>query len=369
MKTKFDDMVRKYRMMKQIIKVVLICLLFISCNGQNTHKNKQYVKDSKKQIENSNKQQFSVDFFDQKYFNGYQISFGDFDISEHPYRYYYNYENDQVQWFAISYVPKDITLHNYWLNYLQGKTNPEEITQSSVIEKIVNKNLSSYNIFAINIPKKFLDVSNGESEEAMLFKNDTEVYFYLYNLSEKKWRFLKKVKTNSPLFGKHNFFSSQFPELFSFNRDSEKLNKKDNSFKAKNNDDLESLSDNFSIEGNWKCLCNKENDSEFIFPNNEGTFFMKDSKGNLIAKLIVGYNEESKTIRYIGAPIVSRDYMYIDWDFGIKSNTPFAVIKKGDNKKIHLEWKGFLNSKTGKIEFHKNPFNQTTNTIILNNCD
>ncbi|WP_309607468.1 XAC2610-related protein [Flavobacterium sp.] len=219
--------------MKQIIKLVLVCFLIISCNGQVTDKNKQDIKQKKKQIENTNQEQPPVNFFDQKYFNGYMISFGDSDISEHPYRNYYNYENKEVQWFAISYVPKDISLHNYWLNYLQG-SNSDETTQSSVIEKIVNKDLSLYNTFAVYIPKKYLDVSNGESEEAMFFKNNTEVYFYLYNLSEKKWEFLKKVKTNNASIGKRDFFYKEFPELFPFDK-VVKLNDK------KNVDEVENL--------------------------------------------------------------------------------------------------------------------------------
>lgn len=210
-------MVKKYSNMKQMTKIVLACLLIVSCNGQVTNENKQYIKEDKKQIENTKKEQPPVNFFDQKYFNGYMISFGDSDMAEHPYRYYYNYENKEVQWFAISYVPKDISLHNYWLKYLQD-SNTDEVTQSSVIEKIVNTDLSSYNVFAVYIPKEYLDISNGESEESMFFKNNTEVYFYLYNLSEKKWKFLSKVKTNSPFIGKRDFFYKQFPELFSIDK-------------------------------------------------------------------------------------------------------------------------------------------------------
>jgi hypothetical protein len=222
----------KYSKMKQIVKAVFVCLLIISCYGQGTNKKKHEIKEDKKQIENTNKELPPVDFFDQKYFNGYMISFGESDISEHPYRFYYNYENKEAQWFAISYVPKDILLHNYWLNYLQG-TNSDEITQGSVIEKIVNKDLSLYNIFAVYIPKKHLDVSNGESEEAMFFKKNTEVSFYLYNLTEKKWEFLKKVKTNNALIGKRDFFFKQFPELFSFDK-VVKLNDNKNSDKTEN---------------------------------------------------------------------------------------------------------------------------------------
>ncbi|MGE8340649.1 MAG: XAC2610-related protein [Flavobacterium sp.] len=210
-------MVRKYSKLKQIIEVILIFLLIISCNGQVSNKKNQVLNEDKEQTKNI-KEQPPVDFFDQKYFNGYKISFGDEDISEHPYRYYYNYENKEIQWFAISYVPKNISLHKYWSIYLQGSSS-NEATQSSTIEKIINKDLSSYNIFAVYIPKKYLDISNGVSEEAMFFKNNTELYFYLYDALENKWKFLKKTQTNAPLIGKRDFFSKQFPELFSLKKD------------------------------------------------------------------------------------------------------------------------------------------------------
>jgi hypothetical protein len=197
-----------------MVKVLLACFLSISCNGQDKNKKKHVIKEDKKEIENINKEQPPVNFFDQKYFNVYMISYGDSDISEHPYRSYYNYENKEVQCFTISYVPKDISLHNYWLNYLQG-SNSQEIEKSSVIEKEIKKDLSSYNIFAVNVPKEYLDTSNGVSEEAIFFKKNTEVYVYLYDVSKKRWKLLKKVKTNSPLVGQRDFFYSLFPELFS----------------------------------------------------------------------------------------------------------------------------------------------------------
>lgn len=211
-------MARKYLKIKQMIKVLLACFFIISCIGQVKNKKKHVVKEDKKEIENINNEQPPVNFFDQKYFSGYMISFGDEDIAEHPYRYYYNYENKGVQWFAISYVPKDISLHKYWVNYLQGFNESDKMTQSSIIEKIINNDLSSYNIFAVYIPKKYLDISNGESEEAMFFKNNTELYFYLYDALENKWKFLKKVQINAPLIGQRDFFYKQFPELFSFNK-------------------------------------------------------------------------------------------------------------------------------------------------------
>ena len=209
-------MVIRYSKLKQNSQIILVFLLIISCNGQVMNKKKQVLNEDKKQTKIINEKP-PVDFFDQKYFNGYMISFGDEDVSEHPYRYYYNYNDKEIQWFAISYVPKDISLQKYWVNYLQG-SNSDEMAQSSIIEKTINKDLSSYNIFAIYIPKKYLDISNGESEEAMFFKNNTELYFYLYNTIENKWKFLKKAQTKTPLIGQRDFFYKQFPELFSFNK-------------------------------------------------------------------------------------------------------------------------------------------------------
>jgi hypothetical protein len=157
--------------------------------------------------------------------------------------------------------------------------------------------------------------------------------------------------------------------------------------KIKENDALELLSDNFSITGNWITDYAKENlqeeirsdndkgtffmrDSEILmYDDNTGIFFMKDSKGGYIAKILVEYNIKTKSIEYLEATIIDTKYKYFDWNIDIKPNTPIAVIKKGDNKKIYLEWKGFYNSKTKKIEFPQNPFNQTNNTVILYNCE
>lgn len=65
------------------------------------------------------------------------------------------------------------------------------------------------------------------------FKNNTEIYFYLYNLSEKKWKFLQKVKTNIVLIGERDFFYKLFPELFSSDKvlklnDNENIDKTEN---------------------------------------------------------------------------------------------------------------------------------------------
>lgn len=147
------------------------------------------------------------------------------------------------------------------------------------------------------------------------------------------------------------------------------------------------LSVDFSIQGRWITDYAKENlpeeirydndkgtffmrDSEILmYDDNTGIFFMKDSKGGYIAKILVEYNIKTKSIEFVEATIIDTKYKYFEWNIDIKPNTPIAVIKKGDNKKINLEWKGLYNSKTKKIEFSKNPFNQTSNSVILNNCD
>jgi len=129
----------------------------------------------------------------------------------------------------------------------------------------------------------------------------------------------------------------------------EKIKGSINSNEAKKNDDLKSLSDDFSITGTWKSKCNNENDSQFLmYDGNERDFYMKDSNGELIAKMTTKYNAEAKSIEYLGASIINSKYQYFNWNIEIKPNTPIAVIKKGDNRKIYFEWKGFYNSKTNK---------------------
>jgi hypothetical protein len=159
-------------------------------------------------------------------------------------------------------------------------------------------------------------------------------------------------------------------------------------YSKKEQDSINSkISEDFSIEGRWITAFAKENlsedvkydgnkgtffmrDSELMMnDDNTGTFFMKDSKGGYIAKILVEYNKETESIEYIGATIIDSKYIKMDWDNRFKKNSPIAVIKSGDNKKIYLEWKGFYNSKAKTIEFQKNPFNETSNTVILYNCD
>ena len=115
------------------------------------------------------------------------------------------------------------------------------------------------------------------------------------------------------------------------------------------------ISEDFKITGRWITDYAKENlpeeikydnikgtffmrDSEFImYDDNTGTFFMKDSKGGYIAKISVEYKKETRSIEYLEATIVNTKYKHLSWDNGFKKNSPLAVIKKGDNKKIYLE--------------------------------
>lgn len=140
--------------------------------------------------------------------------------------------------------------------------------------------------------------------------------------------------------------------------------------KTKEKEELGSFSDNFSITGTWKLDCNSENKSEILmFDGNEGDFYMRDIKGELIAKMTVKYNPQTTSLEYFRSQIIDTKYKYFNWNIDIKPNTPIAKLKKGDNRKIYFEWKGLYNSKSKKIEFPQNPFNQTSNTVILNNCD
>ncbi|WP_181142902.1 XAC2610-related protein [Flavobacterium columnare] len=320
-------------MMKQIIKILLFSFLITACNGQVTNSKKLKTYKDNTQNQNTNKEQVPVDFFDKKYFNGYMISFGDSDISEHPYRYYYNYRNKEVQWFAISYVPKDISLRNYWLNYLQDP-NTNEIGKSSEIEKIVTKKLNLYNIFAVYIPKIYLDVSNGESEEAMFFKKNTEIYFYQYNLSEKKWNFLKKLKTNNPLIGKYDFFYKQFSQLFSSDTVSKSRNNEIENFSTSkkfkfkfqvstinNDEDNEKQKINITIKN---IETNKNQEIDFV-PE-----MLYTKKNNLNSSIHSYFNPKQELIKTSEGIEQYHDFILLDFNFdGLED---FAIINyEGSN--------------------------------------
>ncbi|KAF2517738.1 hypothetical protein [Flavobacterium foetidum] len=232
-----------------------------------------------------------------------------------------------------------------------------------------------------------------ESEKSVIYDQFEEgIFSYIENDKVFNNEVVKVVLPEKSTFYVYwNSNKSVYEFINSLDEDFYKKIKGSNSYgkeiiKIKDNN-LGSLSDNFSIKGRWITRYAKENlpkeirynndkgtffmrDSEIIiFDNNTGIFFMKDSKGGYIAKILVEYNIKTKSIEYLEATIIDTKYKYFDWNIDIKPNTPIAVIKKGDNKKIYLEWKGLYNSKTKKIEFSQNPFNQATNTFILYNCD
>ncbi|NRS89878.1 hypothetical protein HNQ02_002812 [Flavobacterium sp. 7E] len=201
--------------MKQMTKTLLFCLLIISCNEQVINKNKQYIKEYEKQIQNTNSEQPPVNFFDKKFATEYKISFGDEDISEYPYSIYYNYNDKNVQWFSISYIPKEIILQDYWKDYLQGKSDLESLMKTSVIGKALNRDLSKYNIFATKLNRIYFEKNESNIGEDIYFKKKNEASIYYYNQNEKKWEFKKKINKEEYYMGSNLFFLKNFPALFS----------------------------------------------------------------------------------------------------------------------------------------------------------
>lgn len=315
--------------MKTKTHIYLLFMLFVlfSCketNNKNVVSNKN---DIGKVIDSVNKINFQHDIYINKIFNGMTelvdvktVEFEETSIDSIWYGLY-NIRNTDVYIFAVDKYLENPDIEQY--------ITIDTVNLNSKNIEVKVENFSDYKTLNLSVDKNFV----------------------------KKWKF--------------NTYPKKMQDGINSNVEGE----------------LGALLVNFTIEGRWITNYAKENlsedvkydsnkgtffmrDSEFLMrDDNSGTFFMKDSAGGYIAKIIVEYREATNSIKYIGATIINRKYMKLDWDDGFKTNSPIAVVKKGDNKKIYLEWKGVYNSKTKKIEFPQNPFNQISNTIILNNCE
>ena len=205
----------KYKNLLILIKTIFICLLIISCKD---NKIKQDEKNKKNKILNekliSFKNDSVINFFETKYKTKFEISFGDEDISEYPYCTYYNYDDKNVQWFSIAYVPKKMDLQDFWKNYLQGKSNLKELENSQFIAKRIKNNLENYNVFAVKLEKKYFDANEKGIGEDIFLKKTNQVLIYYFNQVNNEWTFKLKINKTDYLMGQNIFFIKLFPDLF-----------------------------------------------------------------------------------------------------------------------------------------------------------
>ncbi|MDQ0594779.1 hypothetical protein QFZ37_003148 [Chryseobacterium ginsenosidimutans] len=84
-------------------------------------------------------------------------------------------------------------------------------TENRIISQLLDGKYDLYNIFCFQITPKYLDISNGYTEESINLKNDAVADIFLYNSNTKQWDFQKSIKVDIlPPFADNNFFLNNF---------------------------------------------------------------------------------------------------------------------------------------------------------------
>lgn len=161
----------------------------------------------------------STDFFNKKYFNGYQMSVDESTRSEHPFNSFLDCEKEG--YFSIHFIPIKDSLVAFWKNkyFKENKYEHDDSeTENSIIAKLLTGNNDQYNIFSYQIDKEYLQSNNGCTTESIFLKDKTIAKIYYYDQENKKWNFLKNIESQKlPPSVSSNFFKINFPKFFNIN--------------------------------------------------------------------------------------------------------------------------------------------------------
>ena len=190
--------------------VYAVIILLISCKDIAQ---KNSISTSSKQLKIT---QESIDFFDKKYFTGYELAIDESNMSEHPIYSYLDCKNGN--YFSVHFIPKKSYDREFWKNeyYKNVDFNTYDFRKDSKkIESIIGKKLNDYNVFSYLINKKNLNYQKKCTVENISLNKNSEVEIYLYNYQTKNWDLIKIEKSSIlPPYANNVFFTSRFPELF-----------------------------------------------------------------------------------------------------------------------------------------------------------
>lgn len=179
------------------IKILKLFVIFVftsillSCNAQN---NKELGIDEYYYFGNDSIK--IPDFFNKKYFHGYQLSPDDnFPI--------YTHVDSIIGDISVNYILKDEKKQTEWFEYdsknnIFSEDEPDAKYFSDLNNLIKSKlepELSQYYVIAEYTPREYIAYAN---KKAMDYIYPYYKYFYLYDNTIKKWHFLTKKIVNAP---------------------------------------------------------------------------------------------------------------------------------------------------------------------------
>ena len=205
--------------LSKFISLLSIILILISCKNDAQKRTVE--------IQNIEKKKQKTDFFNKKYFHGFLMSVDESTPAEHPFYSYLNCKEEG--YFAIHFIPKNKNLISFWKNkyFEENKYEYDDlITENRIINQLLDGKYNLYNIFCFQITNKYLDYSNGCTEESINLKTNAIADIYLYNPNTKQWDFQKKIKVDRlPPQADNKFFLDNFPSIITYvNEDKPKSN-------------------------------------------------------------------------------------------------------------------------------------------------
>ena len=195
-------------MFKNLIYVIFLNLFLFSCKSD--------IQENKIALHHGNqKKTQAINFFDKKYTSEYSMIIDESSLSDHPLQTFLDCKDS---YFTIHYIPKKQELKDFWnIQYFQNRNmdNIDFEKESREIEKKIKNNFNDYAIFCYYIPSKYIESSNGCTEESAFLAKNTIAKVYYYNNQSKIWQLLKQEKSEYlPRIIDTKYFISNFPTYF-----------------------------------------------------------------------------------------------------------------------------------------------------------
>ncbi len=303
----------------------------------------------------------SMDFFSEKYSSPFELVIDESNISDHPFQRYLDCSDEG--YFTIHYIPKSKNIETFWKNEFYSRINFNTYDfsgDSRKIKKLIGDDSANYNIFVVWVKKQFLDKNNGCTVESIYLTKNAKADIFHYDNQTKIWGKLKDgtLAEKLPPYYDSDYFTSQFPNLFSSQK---------NTVKEEQNTG--------QLHGSWAVDC--ENELTTLDINNETGFLSLDSNNAIYINLKVekSSNKNEYNLKYASLSsqrVYYKDKLLVADDEISKEKTIGKLIIKNDGK-AELIWTGLYNLKSQKLEFVANDFllireNGGKNPLILERC-
>lgn len=333
--------------LNNIINIIIFLCLLASCKHEAQKKNLIKTETDKKEIQ--------IDFFDKKYNSEFfSMLIDESTISEHPIISYLNCQDEG--YFTVHFVPKSDSLMQFWKKEFFKNYDFDNFDLKKDNEYIRNKlkdNFKKYNIFSYQIEKEYLDSNNGCTIESIFFKNNSNAKIYFYNDKNKKWEFLKTIKTKIlPPYADNDFFIQTFPQFFP---------KESIQYSDKKLDSI-----NIPKYSTWSLDCKSDNRISLSTNINNVQFNIRDRFSMNAQLKKVDTNKYEFYFTDFPPIIPLPDKMQV-WD-NMDNEKPVGTIEIISESKMNLTWFGFYYKKTKKYIQTENPFDVKNKIAIVMKC-